>query len=1114
MAAPAAAAGAETGRSGRPLSLREFPAGGRPANGGGGIGRGESADRPGPSRGCRGQPLQPDPRASTNARLPRRWCGAAATGVFVPVLAAALLAHASPIRAQPATRAAQPASIQVTITEGTNLAAALSPDGRTLALDLLGRIWVLPAGGGTARPLTDVDGDARQPAWSPGGDRIAFQAYWDGNYQIWSVRRGGDDLRRHTRGPWDHREPHWSPDGNRIAFSSDRAGSYDIWTVAVAGANDGALERVTDAPGSEYGPAFSPSGAAIAHVAGGAGAVAEIRVVEAGSGGVWGSGRRIALGGEAEEFNAPGWSADGRAVLYNATGAGRSVLRTANPDADPDAIANPFRAATLTDAAEDVFPFRPTATPDGFFYTADGRIRHRAPDGSAPRDIPFTATVALDRSPYTRRPRDLAAPGPFAARGIVSPAVSPAGTRIAFSALGDLWIHTIGGATERITHDPWIETDPAWSPDGSRLLFVSDRDAPARGSAPGAAESPDSPASDAPALLDLYLLHLADGTIERLTEGAGATLPSWSPAGDRIAFVGSGYQVGVRVLELATRSARTVRAGLNGAGRPSWSPDGESVVVSAHWRYSARFREGVNRALVLAAAPPPPVMCVLQEAPAERFLDLPGLSVGTRGTDGPVRSPDGDWMAYVSQGVLWAVPVDANGNAAGPARRLTNDAAADPSWTGDSQSIVHLSGNRLRRVSLLDGGIEEIPLDLRWERAPPPESVLIRAGAIWDGVADGLREDVDIVIREGRIAEIAARDRSRTAARVIDATDAVVMPGLIEMHAHGGITGGEQAGRIWLAYGVTSVRCPACDPYESAELREAGESGGRTGPRWFGTGGTIDGSRIYYPGAPALGGSAQVEIEMANARDLGYDLVKTYVRLADPVQRRVVREAHALGLPVTSHELYPAVAFGADGVEHVRGTSRRGYSTKISELQRSYADVVDLLAASGMTITPTIGIYGAYGLLTAEDPSLFNDPRVDAFFPWAPLSARPPADLVLARRLIGDMASLPRRVLDAGGRVIVGTDAPINPPGLSFQVELEAMVRYGGMKPVDVLRAATSVPGGELGYEGRLGVIAPGAFADLIVIGDDPLADIRATREMRLVVQGGHLHEAQRLRRR
>ena len=72
---------------------------------------------------------------------------------------------------------------------------------------------------------------------------------------------------------------------------------------------------------------------------------------------------------------------------------------------------------------------------------------------------------------------------------------------------------------------------------------------------------------------------------------------------------------------------------------------------------------------------------------------------------------------------------------------------------------------------------------------------------------------------------------------------------------------------------------------------------------------------------------------------MGFDFIKTYVRLPDLLQKRVIDEAHRMGMPVTSHEIYPAVAYGADGVEHIRGTSRRGFSPKMSELRRSYRDV-------------------------------------------------------------------------------------------------------------------------------------------------------------------------------
>ena len=1066
------------------------------------------------------------------------------------VVAIGCAAGAAPVPAGAQTPSAgEPGrTIEVTISEGTNVAVALSPDESTLALDLLGRIWVMPAGGGAARALTDPVGDARQPAWSPDGSRIAFQAYWDGNYHIWSVGADGTGLRQHTRGRFDHREPHWSPDGGRLAFSSDRGGSYDVW---VMGLDEGDPERLTDWPGNEYGPAFSPDGGEVAFAADGV------------RSGIWltGDGGPAVLAGDAEprriaegdggELNAPSWSADGGTLSFNSVGEGRSRLyAVAVSGGEP---------RTLTGEEEDVFPFRASWTASGdLYHTGDGLVRWRRGDGSDRRDVAFSATVALDRTGYPRRPRDLRAPGPFPVRGIVSPAVSPDGTQVAFSALGDLWLHTIGGDAERLTDDPWIEADPAWSPDGGRLAFASDRD----GS------------------LDLYVRDLGVGSDRRVTEGAAAAMPAWSPDGSRLAFVGSASGTAVQVVDLATGVVETLRAGLNGAGRPSWSPDGASVLVSALSPYSGRFREGVNRALVVPTRPlrtadatgmsgadalsvpsagartatagelhraaergsrtatttvpalpvprghghthdlpawaggdPQPAASPANPfQAADRYLDLPlHGSVGSRANDGPAWSPDGRQVAYISDGVLWTVAMTPGGETADLPRRLTNEAADDPSWTGDSRSLVYLSDDRLRRIDALTGAADDITPTLAWTRPEPPASVLVRAGALFDGRSETLRRDVDIVIEDGVITEVADRDPARTADRVVDAAGQVVMPGLIEMHTHGGLADGEAMGRLWLSWGVTATRCPACDGYELTEAKEAGESGRRVAPRIFGTGGTIDGSRIYYPNAPALGASAQVELQMGRAATLGHDMIKTYVRLSDPMQRRAIAEAHALGIPVSSHELYPAVAYGGDGVEHVRGTSRRGYSTKVSETNGIYADAVDLLAASGMTLTPTVGIYGGYGLLAAEAPDLFDDPRVETFFPDASASTRIPPDLALARRMVERMSSLPRRVLEGGGRVIMGTDSPIIPRGLSLHAEMEILVRYGRMRPVDVLRATTSESGEALGYEGRLGVVAPGAFADLIVLDEDPLQDITATRSVHTVILGGAVHTLEEL---
>ena len=90
-----------------------------------------------------------------------------------------------------AARQARPAGvpvIDVTVQEGTSMSVAISPDGRTLAIDLQGGIWTMPAGGGAATRVTGIYEDARQPTWSPDGKWITYFSYKDGGYDLWNSR--------------------------------------------------------------------------------------------------------------------------------------------------------------------------------------------------------------------------------------------------------------------------------------------------------------------------------------------------------------------------------------------------------------------------------------------------------------------------------------------------------------------------------------------------------------------------------------------------------------------------------------------------------------------------------------------------------------------------------------------------------------------------------------------------------------------------------------------------------------------------------------------------------------------------------------------------------------
>jgi imidazolonepropionase-like amidohydrolase len=461
------------------------------------------------------------------------------------------------------------------------------------------------------------------------------------------------------------------------------------------------------------------------------------------------------------------------------------------------------------------------------------------------------------------------------------------------------------------------------------------------------------------------------------------------------------------------------------------------------------------------------------------------------------------------------------GDVTGQPRAVSTELADSPSWAADSRRLLYQTVTGLKLVDVNDGRSTDVPVKLTWRPSIPEGRTVVHAGRLFDGNTATLRSNVDVIIRGNRIEQVVEHLADQHTGRVIDAGDGVVMPGLIEMHAHLSKDYGEVLGRIWLSYGITSVRNPAANAFESAEEKEAIGSGVRRGPRVFATGGPFDGSRIFYAGGVPLSSDQVLPLELQKTVTLDYDLIKTYVRLDDRLQKRVIDFAHANGMPVTSHEIYPAVASGADGVEHIRGTSRRGYSPKVTALNRSYQDVIDLLTASKMTLTPTIGITGgAFGLQLARDPSRLDDPRFRTLFPGAVIRAMEQlvkssasTDLNAAAAPLRPLGDTVRRVVKGGGIVIAGTDSPIFPYALAFHTELE-IFSQSGLTPFEVLQTATTRAAEALGESANLGSIEAGKLADLVIVADDPLVDVRNARKVRTVIKNGEVHTLEELLKR
>ena len=117
--------------------------------------------------------------------------------------------------------------------------------------------------------------------------------------------------------------------------------------------------------------------------------------------------------------------------------------------------------------------------------------------------------------------------------------------------------------------------------------------------------------------------------------------------------------------------------------------------------------------------------------------------------------------------------------------------------------------------------VPDVPIDLTWQPAIPSGRVVVHAGTLFDGRSPAVRTDVDVVIRDNRIEQVVDHRADLHQGRFVDASDGVVMPGLIEMHTHLSKDYGEALGRIWLSYGITSVRNPAANAYDAQEDRKS-----------------------------------------------------------------------------------------------------------------------------------------------------------------------------------------------------------------------------------------------------------------------------------------------------
>ncbi len=657
------------------------------------------------------------------------------------------------------------APAELLLHQGTDFAVAAAGNG-DLVMDLAGRLWRVPAGGGRAVAMTPAGVYVRRPAFSPDGKHIAWQALREGFFQVFVADADAGNARQITAGNANHLSPGWSPDGARVAYASDRGGDFSLWESELASDD---VRQLTFEPGDELDPAWSPDGRLLAYVSERPGTSALlVRVPFQPS--------RVVVTDD-ELLRSPAWRPDGSVITYAVIGPQGPRLNMAIMS-DP-AVVKPVAPGEAAGTARAAWLDR-----GRFFYTADGHIRERGFGELTSTDVPFEAMLQV--SPVGEPPaRQLAGAGDTqAVHGLAGLAVLPNG-HVIVSALGDLWeLDANGGLVRALSQDAYVDRDPAVSADGRWLAFTSDRD--------GASQ--------------IWVRDLAGEDLHVLTTETGAAgRPAWNWRADAIAYLAAdapGGSLDLKVVEVGSRKAMRFASGLTQTGTPAWTPDDARIGLLQH-------EQGQVRLLLYPA----------DRLGTARRVTLPAEVVGP-GVNEAQWSPDGKALLIASAAGIRTLAILDNGLVGAEWRSVADAPAGLARWLPGAGVLFTDAAGLVRATGPSE--LTHIAVPLTWRTPTGPGRTIIRATRVFDGVQAEYLPNHEIVIEGDRIVALGPWFTTTPAPEdtVIDARGKTVMPGLVDLSVGLPQGAGERLGRTLLAYGVTTVQVLGG---QSAEIREIAE---------------------------------------------------------------------------------------------------------------------------------------------------------------------------------------------------------------------------------------------------------------------------------------------------